>query len=1381
MVKIDGEYIKEWLVLGPFFPDNLEKDFLAEVGGEANIVPKEGDTITTLSFHRNSDLAMETKAEEGTLTWKQYSSETNIISLLDAIGYHESATAYVFCVLQSDIADDFHLYLASTDGIMVWINSELVYSSPVGEIFDVEEDILSPPIDKYLTKANLKAGPNHCLIKVTKFNRIGGDWEFAMRVLPPECAVISGIITDENGEHISNADVRLEQAGKRTAQTTTDNSGSYQLGIYPVVGQYDLCATSNEKGVWRLGIRPGKAEQRKLYLKLKEAINIEGSLLMLDNATPHVSIVVQAVIPASDKNEAPEIVATTLSDENGRYRFVNLKPGKYQVCCQVLDGYVYYRDVSHALRFTPYGSEAKEENSGDILSVEQGRKLKNINFRFPPFKKGNWRNYTYFDGLAHTSVNAICRAPDGMMWFGTEGGVSRYDGKEFVNFTTKEGLAANTVNAIHCSPDGIIWFATDGGVSRYDGNQFVNFTTQNGLADNNVNTIHCSPDGAMWFATGGFYRGSGVSRYDGKEFVNFTAKDGLANNAVLTICSDFDGRVWFGTWGGGVSRYDGKDFINFTTKDGLAGNSVYSIHYSPDGMMWFGAFYQGLSRYNEKEFVNFTIEDGLANNTVFSMHSDQDGVMWFGTRGHGVSRYDGKRYVNFTPKDGLVDGAVGSIYRDLDGVMWFGTWGGVSRYDESEFINISTKDGLASNDIWTIDCFVPRNGPDRVMWFGTWGGGVSRYDGSSAINFTKKDGLPNNRVLSIHRDVDGTFWFGTDYGGVCRYDGKNFINFTTKDGLAGDCVFDIQRDLNGILWFGVIGGLSRYDGKTFTNFTERDGLPHHTVVAISCSPDGIIWLGTRGGGVSRYDGSEFVNFTTEDGLAGNLIWDIYRDVDGTLWFGTFGGGVSRYDGSRFVNFTTEDGLAHDKVASIYRDVDGTLWFGTDGGGVSHYDGIAWTSLDVRDGLVGNTVQSIYQDENGTLWFGTGSGITCHRSNTTPPQVRINSVRIKDQLYTDLAAIPPITVGEYITVEYSAIDFKTIPEKRQYRYRIQELDSDWHRPTGESQFDWTPEEIGTYTFEVQAIDRDLNYSQPAMVKLEVIEDPRDRQIAELESELERRNRELEAELQDARDVQMSLMPELAPYFEGIELTGKCLPANTVSGDFFDYLAGKHKKEIALVVADVTGKAMKGAMNAVMVDGILHAVAKDMEQLSPAFLMMGLNDVLTGRMEQYMNVTMVIGTIDAETKTLTFANAAHHAYPLLLRKGEIRTLKTGGLPLGMRAGIQYREEKVTLQSGDVVIFMTDGIIEAQDSSGEMYSDSGRLEEIIKKFTQDMSASTMVDAIISDAMDFGGNKTNRDANLNTRLRLSAKSNGRLSDKDPVGTRRLTDDMTVVVARMI
>jgi ligand-binding sensor domain-containing protein len=83
-----------------------------------------------------------------------------------------------------------------------------------------------------------------------------------------------------------------------------------------------------------------------------------------------------------------------------------------------------------------------------------------------------------------------------------------------------------------------MWFRTlDGGVSRYDGKTFVNFTTKDGLAGNNVVSIHRDADGALWFGT----TYAGVSRYDGKTFTTLTTKDGLANNAVIAIYQDPDG------------------------------------------------------------------------------------------------------------------------------------------------------------------------------------------------------------------------------------------------------------------------------------------------------------------------------------------------------------------------------------------------------------------------------------------------------------------------------------------------------------------------------------------------------------------------------------------------------------------------------------------------------------------------------------------------------------------------------------------------------------------------------------------------------------------------------------------------------------------------
>ncbi|MBI1922977.1 hypothetical protein HYR99_01870 [Candidatus Poribacteria bacterium] len=264
-----------------------------------------------------------------------------------------------------------------------------------------------------------------------------------------------------------------------------------------------------------------------------------------------------------------------MSDERGKYHFINLKPGWYQVRCYTSNGYVYYRQSRHGRMegsnlptfqvSNPQAVIIGEE--GEVLEVKGDKTLKGIDFHFAPFKKGTWRNYTYFDGLANNEVTTLYCDRDGFLWFGTMmGGVCRYDGERFFTFTTNDGLVDNSVMSIYQDTDGVMWFGTWGGISRYDGKKFINFTTQDGLADNRVSAIYQDADGALWFGT----RGGGVCRYDGEQFVTFTIKNGLADNHVMSICQDADGALWFGTESGGVSRYDGKTFVTFTTVDGLA-------------------------------------------------------------------------------------------------------------------------------------------------------------------------------------------------------------------------------------------------------------------------------------------------------------------------------------------------------------------------------------------------------------------------------------------------------------------------------------------------------------------------------------------------------------------------------------------------------------------------------------------------------------------------------------------------------------------------------------------------------------------------------------------------------------------------------------------
>ena len=1304
---VDGTFIKEWLVLGPFFPEDLETDFLASVNGEAFANPKPGDTVTT--------------AEGKTLTWTVYRSEGNLINLLHAVGNHREAVCYTFCLLESERGGDGEILVGSDDGVAVFLNGQRVHTQIVRRPIVVDEDRVA---------VSLRPGKNRCLMKVSNGHQ---NWALTARVFPPTRAVIAGIIANETGKPLSNAIVHLWQGRTLIAKTETDTKGNYQFSVYPASGHYDIQATHRDKGDWKIGVQLSTGARVNMNLTLQKAISVSGHLLTLDN-TPHVGVLVEALSLGESGPRQRRV--TTFSDQVGEYKFINLEPGSYQLRCQTSD-----TDFSHL---------------NIIVSVSSQKPTENISFRFPPFKHGTWKNYTYLDGLKDNYIDSIYQDRDGFLWFGTSGGASRYDGEKFVNFTTDEGLASDSIRGIHEDKAGHLWFSTWGvGVSRYDGEKFINFTTDEGLASNFVRAIHQDREGYIWFATN-----DGVSRYDGEKFVNSTTDEGLVSNFVRAIHEDKAGHLWFGTWEVGVSRYDGEKFINFTTDEGLVSNSVSAIHQDREGYIWF-ATNDGVSRYDGEKFVNFTTDEGLASNFVQTIHQDREGYIWFGTSG-GASRYDGEKFINFTISRGPAFNFVSAIHQDRAGYIWFGTDGnGLSQYDSSGVINFTTADGLVSNLVYAI--YQDREG---YIWFGTRGG-ISRYDGEKFINFTTDAGLVHDFVNSIYQDREGFLWFGTQ-DGVSQYDGERFVNFTINEGLPNNSVWAIHQDREGYIWFGTGGGgVSQYDGEKFVNFTTDDGLAQNYVIAIHQDREGFLWFGTIARGISRYDGEKFVNFTTDEGLASNSIWSIHEDKAGHLWFGTTGGdGASRYDGEKFVNFTTADGLVQNDATSIYQDREGFLWFGTLSGGVSRYDGNSWVSLDTRDGLISDQVSKIYQDSDGRLWFATLEGVTQYNPNRVPPSVRIVSVQSHktSAQVGSLETIKDITTDTRVTIKYSSIDFKTLKEKRQYRVRIKEIDADWRESTRSDTFNISFDKPGTYTFEVVAIDRDLNYSAPARLTLTVVLPwyqnkwilyPLGSAIVGLmlfcgilayryyqqRQQVLAYQREAVSELADAREMQMGLIPQTAPEVPGFEIAGVCNAARTVSGDFFDYVP-LGNGALAVVLADVTGKGMKGAMNAVLSSGVLHSVAQ--LKVSPSQMLQALNNNLYPRFQRYTNCAMAILTIDPNDKMLKYANAGI-PYPIIKRgEGDVEELSIDGTPLGAFQSSEYQETPpIELKSGDSIVLFSDGITEApqRNNPDRFYMEIDRLVHLIKGLDATVNAEGVIDAIISDVRDFSGEAQQND----------------------------------------
>ena len=125
----------------------------------------------------------------------------------------------------------------------------------------------------------------------------------SLRAEPSKRAEVTGRVLDTDGRVVPSATVRVEQMGKVIFERQADTQGRYKLSIYPVKGEYDLTASSQEKGNWLLS-QPIQTEERKKYdFHLKSAVSIQGSVLMLDQQSPHVGLVVQALKPTATQSE----------------------------------------------------------------------------------------------------------------------------------------------------------------------------------------------------------------------------------------------------------------------------------------------------------------------------------------------------------------------------------------------------------------------------------------------------------------------------------------------------------------------------------------------------------------------------------------------------------------------------------------------------------------------------------------------------------------------------------------------------------------------------------------------------------------------------------------------------------------------------------------------------------------------------------------------------------------------------------------------------------------------------------------------------------------------------------------------------------------------
>jgi serine phosphatase RsbU (regulator of sigma subunit) len=190
-----------------------------------------------------------------------------------------------------------------------------------------------------------------------------------------------------------------------------------------------------------------------------------------------------------------------------------------------------------------------------------------------------------------------------------------------------------------------------------------------------------------------------------------------------------------------------------------------------------------------------------------------------------------------------------------------------------------------------------------------------------------------------------------------------------------------------------------------------------------------------------------------------------------------------------------------------------------------------------------------------------------------------------------------------------------------------------------------------------------------------------------------------ELRVARSIQQSSLPKEVPTLEGWVISPRYQPAREVGGDFYDFHLLSEGR-LGMVVGDATGKGVPAALVMSTTLGMLQATAGALDSSSTGEVLSQVNETLFARIPTNMFVTCFYAILDPKSGSLRYANAGHDL-PYLHRNGEAEELRAKGMPLGLMAGMSYEEGETSLGEGGCVLFYSDGLVEAHNPKGDMFS--------------------------------------------------------------------------------
>jgi len=712
----------------------------------------------------------------------------------------------------------------------------------------------------------------------------------------------------------------------------------------------------------------------------------------------------------------------------------------------------------------------------------------------------NFSHLSIREGLSQSTVLAMHQDRSGLLWFGTNDGLNRYDGYEIRIFKRDRldptSVSDNWITALAEDEAGTLWVGTFGpGLCRLNPNGY-SFTqidlggnARSGLSQNTVTAIAEVEPGILWLGT----EGSGIITFQVEtgslgSLVHLSEDpSSLGGNYIKAIQRDASGTIWVASQDGGLSSYDSKKKVFRTyrhdpnNRNSLISNKSSALLIDSQNHIWIGSEDAGMDRLDPKtdQFTHYS--PMLRTRPINALWEDQEGNIWVGTEGDGLNLYIRKTgyFVSLQPdpydQTSINDPVIKTLLQDRSGILWVGTYGnglnklnlnirGILQIHNHPKVPHSLASGLVTS--FAED-------PEGRLWIGTRTNGLNYFQEESGHSrYAGKDKLASDRVNHLLVDRSGTLWVATIQGldrMISHNDGFQHYQNSTADttSLGHNYVQYLFEDGQDRFWVGTYGAgldLLDRDTGTFQHFAydvkNPESLSNNQVNAIAEDRDGTLWVATELGLNAMSELGSFRKFVHEPdnptGLGHNSVMCLHVRNGGALWIGTYGAGLARLESSTgvFRHYTERDGLANDSIYGILEDADGFLWISTNGG-LSRFDPTTKTFRNFGTGSGLRHIEfnrnAFFRDSRGDLLFGEQgyTRITPDQLNLDQeaPEITLTSLRKYNQDYASdvpLSRLSELTLAandRMVSFGFAVMDYAN-PAKNRFTYKLDGLMEEW---------------------------------------------------------------------------------------------------------------------------------------------------------------------------------------------------------------------------------------------------------------------------------------------------------------------------------------------------